>query len=370
MYNDSKIILPNQDQTRESHQNILKNENNNFGKKNSNSSIKILSLPATIDYDMKRKSQKNKHELTNGQNDNIHIYYIKNKYVYYIKNKSKQNYRPSTTVNAENSNKKTNSRNNLIQNTKELLKVNSVFDVHKNSSSGRSSSSSSHNSNKEISLPSSNSQLLDEHRQIVRTPQPQLNNNNVYSNIYNISIPDKSNSSEEDDMIITSDENDSIVHGQQKKNIKHNDENEDPIDVMNDKNYLLKKYEEHLDINYKLINERDNEEKPSTSSSLKTNKKPKKIKKKSKKRLDKSKSSLNSSKEFIIKEKDGKEILKIKKSIKKMSHKDYIKATDSLESLESINYNSDISSIKKIKNISKSKKKIKKEVKIKKKIKI
>jgi len=333
---------------------IMKNEIVAFTKEKSNSSVKILSLSTIIGDEIERKAQKHKHELKKTQSES--------QYLYFLKKYSKTGNKPFNNNMFKNRNKKSSSSNDIYQVTNELIK-NSIFDVNKYAES--------HNNEKKTLIRQSYSRILNEHRQSLRSPQPQTNNDNVYNNIYNISTTDKSSSSENE----ANEENEMIPHNNNSKNNNNNynsynynsynktrkevneahQQNEHDLE----KRLLLKKFDEHLELADAF--DLDTSEKLLKTPPIPaTTKKPRKIKKKNKKRLNKSRNSLTSSKESILKEKEDSELLKIKKAIKKLRSKKTIKVTDSLESLDSFNSNSDNVSMKKIQSSSKLKKKSKK----------
>ncbi|OUM69919.1 hypothetical protein PIROE2DRAFT_2118 [Piromyces sp. E2] len=215
----------------QNNQNKLKKETNIINKEKSNTNIKILPLSTILGEEIEQKAQKNKHEFKKTLSDNRYFYVLKK----YSKLGEKSPFKSN--------NKKSYSNNDLTQDTKEILKTNSIFDVNKYAES--------HNDSKKAPLKQSYSRILSDHpRQLLRTPQPPPpQNNNAYNNIYNISITDKLSSSDNE----TND----------------NKMNNDPE---NEKKILLKKFDDHLDMNDTINSDR----KLLKTPSITTTKKPKK----------------------------------------------------------------------------------------------
>ncbi|ORX44214.1 hypothetical protein BCR36DRAFT_406546 [Piromyces finnis] len=354
-YNESNNISNNRfilNYSQESQNNQLKNKTDDFTKKKSDSNIKILSFSKVLSEEMERKAQKHKHEFKKTQSES--------QYLYLLKRHSNKN--DKSFLNQEHEKKINNksfssfSCNDITQDSKEWssrTNTNSIFNINKNLEI--------QDFEKDIQLKRSYSRLLQEQRQNLRTPQT-ITQNNVYNNIYKISITYKSDNSEKDDTIISNpDETESISYSSRTNNIFNKNISHDDMDY--EKKLLLKKFDEQqLEMNDNIYNETADDIlfKTASTTVTVTTKKPKKLKKKYKKRSNKSRNSINnSSNDFYIKEKENKDVFKIKKAIKKLSNKN-IKVTDSMESLDSFNSNSDNISIKKVHSSSKLKKKSKK----------
>jgi len=236
-----------------------------FEKENSDSNIRILSFSEVLEEELERKAKNNKKVLKKSHSDNQFLLKMKLKHNDKIKSlKTKKNF----------------SSNDLSYELRDQLKpkyqTKSIFDVNKYVES--------HTNEKKAPLNQSYSRLLNEYRQTQRTPQISTINN-VYNNIYNISINDKhSNDNNELNDFNSTPNKKAILNKKcnEKDHIlttENNIKDDDDLDI--EKN-LLKKFDEHLELNLDHI---ENSDKIDNI----TVKKVKKKKKKNKKKIDKRK---------------------------------------------------------------------------------